>query len=123
MNYFARPGINRAPSATTIASKRAKISKSEVITIVAKTCNVSFKEILSNIRTTDVVEARHIACGVLRDEFDYSLKCIGDAIGNKHHTTVIHSIKTYRDRYKVYDEYKKNVDDVVKQIRIRINCQ
>ena len=123
MNYFACPGISRTPIVNTTLSKRTRISKHEVIAIVAKLCNVTPEDIKSNIRTYDVVEARHIACGVLRDEFDYSLKCIGDAIGNKHHTTVIHSIRTYRDRCKVYDEYRKTADAAIKEIRVRINCQ
>lgn len=123
MNYYVFPGLKRTidPSSGPLC-KRGKISTEEVIKIVAKSCNVTVDDIRSNMRRENIVEARHITCGVLRNEFDYSLKFIGDVMGGKHHTTIIHSIRTFRDRYKVYNDYKQLVDGVTNEIKVYIAC-
>ena len=98
-----------------------KISTDEIVSIVAKNCNVKPEEIMSKMRNGEIVEARHIVCAVMRNEFDYSLKHIGKELGGKDHTTIIHSLRTFRNRMEVQQGYKELVDNITKEVNNKVD--
>jgi chromosomal replication initiator protein len=93
--------------------KRRKITPERIMEIVAEKYGVTVSEILSRIRKKEVVEARHIFCTIMKKEFDYSLKSIGQMVSGRDHTTVIHSINTVKDRCDTEEGYKELVNSTV----------
>ncbi len=93
--------------------KRRKITPERIMEIVAEKYGVTVSEILSRIRKKEVVEARHIFCTIMKKEFDYSLKSIGQMVSGRDHTTVIHSINTVKDRCDTEEGYKELVNSTI----------
>lgn len=93
--------------------KRGRITPEKVMLIVAEKYGVTVPQILSRIRKREVVEARHIFCTIMKKEFDYSLKSIGEMVSGRDHTTVIHSINTVKDRCETEDGYKELVNSTI----------
>ena len=77
-------------------SLRYKMSKEEILEIIAEECSIKVTDIASKTRKTEVVNGRFIFCGVMKEYFGYSLKKIGEFVGGRDHTTIIHSIKEYK---------------------------
>ena len=64
---------------------------------VCDACAISWLELKSQSRKRDVTMARQLFCYFAKDTLNYSLKAIGDIVGGRDHSTVIHSIKTVED--------------------------
>lgn len=68
-------------------------------------------------RTRELVELRQIFCQIAR-VMGFSLKNIGVHLGNRDHTTVIHSLKAFNNLTEtdpVYREKYNNIIDKIKQ--------
>lgn len=100
--------------------KRDKITKEEILEIVAKNCCVSVPEILSRVRGREVIDARFIFVAVMKREFGHTLKHIGKIL-DRDHTTIIHALEKFADRYKHYDEYREVADGVFQEIKLKID--
>ena len=99
-------------------SLRFRITKDEILQIIAYECSVSVEDIVAKTRKTEVVNGRFIFCGVMKEYFGYSLKKIGEFVGNRDHTTIIHSIKEYKNRYQNEEHYRMLVNNVYDKIGI-----
>ena len=99
--------------------KRDRITKDEILDIVAKNCCVTASQILSRVRDREVIDARFIFVAVMKREFGHTLKHIGKIL-NRDHTTIIHSLETFQDRYQQYDEYREVADGVFQEIKSKI---
>jgi len=64
-----------------------------ILSIVAESTGVSVTEITGDKRSRPVVESRHLAMYLARELTDLSLPKIGDRIGNRDHTTVLHAVE------------------------------
>ena len=59
---------------------------------------------------------RHIYCYIAKS-MRYSLKSIGAHLGGRDHTTIIHSIRTFRDLYKTDDMFRDIYFKIIKKIK------
>jgi chromosomal replication initiator protein len=98
-------------------SFRFKISKEEILEIIAEECSIKVSDIVDKTRKREVVNGRFIFCGIMKEYFGYSLTKIGEFIG-RDHTTVIHSIEKYRDRYQTEEHYRSSVNNIYDKIGI-----
>lgn len=96
--------------------KRKLIQPKDVLKLVAENFGVTVENVLSRSRKKEVSEARHIYCKIMKSEFNYSLKSIGETIGNRDHTTVIHSIETVNDRCETEDGYQEQIHSIIDQL-------
>jgi chromosomal replication initiator protein len=99
-------------------SLRFRITKDEILQIIAYECSISVQDIVSKTRKTEVVNGRFIFCGIMKEYFGYSLKKIGELVGNRDHTTIIHSIQEYKNRYQNEEHYRMLVNNVYNKIGI-----
>jgi chromosomal replication initiator protein len=99
-------------------SLRFRITKDEILQIIAYECSISVQDIVSKTRKTEVVNGRFIFCGIMKEYFGYSLKKIGEFVGNRDHTTIIHSIQEYKNRYQNEEHYRMLVNNVYNKIGI-----
>lgn len=62
--------------------------------------NVSVNDVMSPRRGKAIVLARKEACWRLRHETTWSLPRIGEFMGGKDHTTVLHAVRSYEELLK-----------------------
>ncbi len=97
-------------------SLRYKMSKDEILDIIAEECSIKVSDISSKTRKIEVVNGRFIFCGVMKEYFGYSLKKIGEFVGGRDHTTIIHSIREYKNRYQTEEHYRNMVNNIYNKI-------
>ena len=99
-------------------SLRYRISKDEILEIIAEECCIKVSDIANKTRKREVINGRFIFCGIMKEHFGYSLKKIGEFVGGREHTTVIHSIEKYHDRYQTEEHYRMMVNNIYNKIGI-----
>ncbi len=114
---YVFPGIKESELVTKNKKlKRKFIQPKDVLKIVSENFGVTVENVLSRCRKKEVSEARHIYCKIMKAEFNYSLKSIGETIGNRDHTTVIHSIETVNDRCHTEEGYEEQLNSIIDQL-------
>jgi chromosomal replication initiator protein len=69
-----------------------RITCETVLTAVSERTGISIFEIKSDKRTRNIVRARHIVMYLTRELTDLSLPKIGERLGGRDHTTVLHGV-------------------------------
>ncbi len=90
--------------------KSIKVRPVKVISTVAKYFDFKNKELLGSSRKADLVVARHIAMYILRDTLGIQQAKIGEIMGGRDHTTVIHAVE------KIDAEIKANNADTRRKV-------
>lgn len=75
-----------------ITQRRAKISRADIVDIVADHFRVSATDIRGRGRSKEIVAPRQVAMYLIREETSASLLEIGNELGGRDHTTVMHGI-------------------------------
>jgi chromosomal replication initiator protein len=68
--------------------------------------------IYKKTRRKDIVKPRQVVMYVLREDFDISYPMIGDKLGGRDHTTVIHSYEKIKRELKEDPHLSKEIDDI-----------
>lgn len=84
--------------------KNVNVRPIKVISTVAKYFDFKNKELLGSSRKADLVVARHIAMYLLRDSLGLQHTKVGEIMGGRDHTTVMHAVT------KMEGEVKENSD-------------
>lgn len=100
--------LNDEPSST--------VTVDNIIKEVARMFNVLAAEIRSDKRNANIVQARQVAMYIVHTCTNLSLQAIGKEFGNKHYTTVIHSLKEIETKMERNVTLRATVDDVLKNI-------
>jgi chromosomal replication initiator protein len=89
------------------------VSVKDIIKTIADFYNIEEASIYEKTRRKEVVRPRQLIMYILREEFDVSYPSIGQKLGGRDHTTVIHSCE------KIKNELKTNhiLAQELKQIR------
>lgn len=80
---------------------KKNISIPEIVKCIADYYHITESFIYNKTRRKDVVKPRQIVMYLLREDFDISYPMIGDKLGGRDHTTVIHS----------YEKIKRNIKE------------
>ena len=67
------------------------VSVNELIKIVSEFYNIEEKSICDKTRRKEIVRPRQVTMYILREDFNISYPTIGEKLGGRDHTTVIHS--------------------------------
>ncbi len=78
------------------AKPKKMVSVNELIKIVSDFFNIEEKSICDKTRRKEVVKPRQITMYILREDFQISYPTIGEKLGGRDHTTVIHSCDKIR---------------------------
>jgi chromosomal replication initiation ATPase DnaA len=85
----------------------------ELIEIVCEVLKIDHDDLISSNQKRVYTEARMIIADVILDRFTrYTLKRVGEKLGGRAHSTMINSMRTYRDLYKVDKEFRGKVLNV-----------
>ena len=96
--------------------KPSMIEPSEVMTQVAGEFGVSVENLIGPDRRQEVVLPRQIAMYLLREDANYSLPKIGNAMGGRDHTTVMYACQKITDLLERDDKLRRQVIRIREQI-------
>ena len=117
---YVYPGIKLADlpkEYRTVIKKRGRQYNQTIICdAIMKVMEVPFKDIEHKTRKKTIKDARKIYCYQMKDKLSWSLKEIGNSIGKRDHTTIIHNIQTYRDLYETDDVFRDWADKIEDEI-------
>jgi chromosomal replication initiator protein len=77
------------------------VSANELIKIVSGFYNIEEVSICDKTRRKEVVRPRQIIMYLLREDFNISFPTIGEKLGGRDHTTVIHSCEKIKKDLKI----------------------
>ncbi|HLD38593.1 hypothetical protein A3I18_02010 [Candidatus Campbellbacteria bacterium RIFCSPLOWO2_02_FULL_35_11] len=92
---------------------KKNVSVKEIVKIISNFYNIEENSIYEKTRRKEVVKPRQVIMYILRKDFNVSYPSIGEKLGGRDHTTVIHSCK------KVEEDIKNNnlLEQEIEQIR------
>ncbi len=95
------------------AKPKKNVSVKEIVKIISGFYNIDENSIYEKTRRKEVVKPRQIIMYILRKDFNVSYPSIGEKLGGRDHTTVIHSCK------KISGELENNnlLEQELEQIR------
>lgn len=76
--------------------------------------------ILSRSRVREVVDARRLYSGILRNVFRLTFQEIGDIL-NKNHATILHNINQHDTFVRILKSYKKNYEEIERALMLDDN--
>ena len=94
------------------ARPKKAISPKEVIKKVADFYNIEEESIYEKTRRKEVVRPRQIIMYILREDFQVSYPTIGQKLGGRDHTTVIHSCEKIKNDIKVDSELTQELNQI-----------
>ncbi len=97
-------------------SQPLPVTVENIINEVARTFNVNAADIRSEKRNANISQARQVAIYIVYHVTGLSLKLIGNEFGNKHHSTILYSIREMQSKIDKDVSLKATVDDITKNI-------
>lgn len=88
------------------------VSVDEVVRRIAQYYDIAEKSIYEKTRKKEVVKPRQIIMYILREEFNVSYPSIGEKLGGRDHTTVIHSCEKIKEELKSSTSLEQEVDHI-----------
>jgi len=89
------------------------VTPRRIISVVGQKTKISTGDILGKNRQKELVLARQIVMYLLREEYKFSLVSIGDSLGGRDHTTVMHGVD------KIKTDIKSNIN--LRELILEIN--
>ncbi len=88
------------------------IAVEEVVRRIANYYEVNERSIYEKTRKKEVVKPRQIIMYILREEFSVSYPSIGEKLGGRDHTTVIHSCEKIKEEIKSNTSLEQEIDHI-----------
>ncbi|MEI8327893.1 MAG: chromosomal replication initiator protein DnaA [Candidatus Taylorbacteria bacterium] len=82
------------------AKPKKTVSIKDIVKVVSDFYNVDEDSIYNKTRRKEVVKPRQVVMYMLREDFNISFPSIGDKLGGRDHTTVIHSYEKVKEDLK-----------------------
>ena len=95
------------------------LTKDDILEIISQECEVGICDILSRSRKSEAVKGRHIFCAILKKYYGYKLKKIGGIV-DRDHTSIIHSIEQFNNRYQFEESYRDSVHRVYQRMGVQL---
>ena len=86
-----------------------KLRPIQLISLVAKHFDFKNKDLLGKSRKAELVLARHIAIHLLRNELGLQLEKVGELMGGRDHTTIMHANEKIKQEFEVNQTVRENV--------------
>ena len=94
----------------------ADVSINQIVRFICREMKISERQIMGKSRTMDVALARQIAMYFCKELTETSLANIGEHIGGRDHSTVIHACKNIAKKTQTDGEFKLKIDNMKSQI-------
>ena len=96
--------------------RKSQVQPDEVVRKVAETYGVDMDRMLGRERSRAVALPRQIAMYLIREESNISLPQIGDLLGGRDHTTVMHGCEKIADLLERDDRLRRQVIEIREQL-------
>ena len=96
-------------SLTDMSSPKRTTSADEIIESVSEVFDVPVEKIMSSDRTKDVALTRQVVMYLMREEANASLPQIGQAMGGRDHTTVLHACEKVSRLMQTDNQFRTQV--------------
>ncbi|MBP8591042.1 chromosomal replication initiator protein DnaA [Candidatus Shapirobacteria bacterium] len=93
-----------------------KITPRKVLSQTAKEFSFKIRDLCGKSRKAELVNARHIAMYLLRKDLNLPLMKIGELLGNRDHSTVIHAIEKINQEFTTNETIRHHVVEIRKEI-------
>jgi chromosomal replication initiator protein len=97
-------------------TRRQSLKPERIIDVVSQYFNVDVKEMQGRSRSQDIVLPRQVAMYIIREQTDSSLVEIGQKLGGRDHTTVMHAIDKIEHEYEVNNNLRSQVNAIVQYL-------
>jgi chromosomal replication initiator protein len=94
------------------AKPKKTISVKEVTKAVASFFNIEENDIYEKTRRKEVVKPRQLVMYILREDFSVSYPLIGQKLGGRDHTTVIHSCEKIKAEVKLNSLLEQEINQI-----------
>jgi len=94
------------------AKPKKMVSANELIKIVSDFYNIEEVNICDKTRRKEVVRPRQIIMYLLREDFNISFPTIGEKLGGRDHTTVIHSCEKIKKDLKIDTSLYQQINQI-----------
>ena len=94
------------------AKPKKTISVKEVTKAVASFFNIEENDIYEKTRRKEVVKPRQLVMYILREDFSVSYPLIGQKLGGRDHTTVIHSCEKIKEEIKLNSSLEQEINQI-----------
>jgi len=88
------------------------VSVDEVVRRIAQYYEIAEKSIYEKTRKKEVVKPRQVIMYMLREEFNVSYPSIGEKLGGRDHTTVIHSCEKIKEEIKTNNVLEQELEHI-----------
>jgi len=101
---------------TDLLPRRTEVRSDEIIQRVAEKFGLTIDRILGRDRTKQVALPRQIAMYLMREEANYSLPQIGEALGGRDHTTVMYGCDKITEMLETDDRLRRQVIEIKEKL-------
>ena len=91
---------------------RKSLAVSDVVDKIARFYDIEPASIYEKTRRKEVVKPRQLIMFILREDFQVSYPAIGQKLGGRDHTTVIHSCEKIKRELKESEELEEEVSQI-----------
>ena len=96
----------------------SKLTIDDIKRVVSQYYRLRTDELCETTRRAEIVEPRQIAMYLAKEYTQTPLIGIGEQLGRKSHSTVLHATKTVRDRMDSSKEFRERVEAIKKELHI-----
>ena len=122
---YVFPGLNQdlidSEKYPFIKTIKRQITEEEFFDIIEKKSGLTKENLTSSSRKRELVDMRQLVSFVLKTDFNRTLSSIGKTLGDRDHTTILHSIRKFYDLYETNISYKKTCDGILESAGIKTN--
>ena len=101
-----------------IKKSKVKITEKQIFEIVGREYGLTKEEIISRSRKRECVESRHLMAYIIKRKTRFSLKNIGERLGGRDHTTIIHSVRTFEDLFETDSTFRERCENIFYRVGI-----
>lgn len=121
---YSFPGLGKIPKLSnqgTEVPKKKRFKQVEILELVANEFNVTMDSILSKSRVSDVVNARYVYFAAVKMKLKKSLNVIGKETSGRDHSSVIHGLMCFKDRFDTEEDFRQSTKNVFSIIGLVYN--
>jgi chromosomal replication initiator protein len=93
-------------------SKQTTVNIGDVVQTVGDFYNIETDKIYSKTRKREIVKPRQVTMYILREDYSFAYPTIGEKIGGRDHTTVIHSYKKIKKNLSTDSELVQELHQI-----------
>ncbi len=91
---------------------KKNVSTKEIIKTISDFYGIEENQIYEKGRKKEIIKPRQVIMYILREDFDISFPSIGEKVGNRDHSTVIHSYEKIKNDIKTDPELTEEINQI-----------